>query len=150
MKHVFVLAKELSRSKARNEEYEQMDKEDSEIGKKIRNEVSRFQTRTPELAKKEYTEIFERIIIAYLNSNRDIEYNASMVHLCAPFIYTMTSEFDAYFCFERLMQAISKLILELDCLYKILIIVISADEYDSMKERVSNFMTLFRYVIPDL
>lgn len=83
-----------------------MDKNNSEVAKKIRGEVSRYQLRTPELAGKHNTEKFENIILAYLNSNRDIEYHPSMITLCAPFIYTLDKECDAYFCFERLMQAI--------------------------------------------
>ncbi|KAG2197561.1 hypothetical protein INT47_009559 [Mucor saturninus] len=126
-------SKELSSSKARSEEYEQMDKINPEISKKIRGDVSRYQNRTPELAGKHYTERFENILIAYMNANRDIEYHPSLTTLCAPFIYSLEKECDAYFCFERLMQAI-------------------VDEYDTtnMKEQVANFMTLFRYVLPDL
>ncbi|KAI8091402.1 rab-GTPase-TBC domain-containing protein [Gilbertella persicaria] len=128
-------SKELSSSKARSEEYDQMDKADPEITKKVRGEVSRYQLRTPELAGKHYTAKFENIITAYLNTNRDIEYYPALVTLCAPFIYSLDKECDAYFCFERLMQAIG-------------------DEYDTnhhrMKEHVANFMTLFRYVLPDL
>ncbi|KAI9350387.1 rab-GTPase-TBC domain-containing protein [Pilaira anomala] len=126
-------SKELSNSKARSEEYEQMEKVNSEISRRIRGEVSRYQLRTPELAGKHYTERFENIITAYLNANRDREYHSSLISLCAPFIYTMEKECDAYFCFERLMQAM--------------------DEYDThstIKEQVANFMTLFRYVLPDL
>lgn len=85
-----------------------MDKIDPEISKKIRGEVSRYQIRTPELAGKHYQQQFENIITAYLNANRDVEYHSSLVNLCAPFIYTMEKECDAYFCFERLMQAIGE------------------------------------------
>ncbi|KAI8389347.1 rab-GTPase-TBC domain-containing protein [Blakeslea trispora] len=125
-------SKELSSSKARHEEYEQMDKSDPEIAKKVRGEVGRYQLRTPELAGKHNMEKFENIIIAYLNANRDVEYHPALVTLCGPFIHSLYRECDAYFCFERLLQAIG-------------------DEYDNqMKEHVANFMTLFRYVLPDL
>lgn len=83
-----------------------MDKINPEISKKIRGDVSRYQNRTPELAGKHYTERFENILIAYMNANRDIEYHPSLTTLCAPFIYSLEKECDAYFCFERLMQAI--------------------------------------------
>lgn len=86
-----------------------MDKSNPEIAKKIRGEVSRYQLRTPELAGKHNTEKFENIIIAYLNSNRDMEYHPTMISLCAPFIYTLDKECDTFFCFERLMQAIGML-----------------------------------------
>ncbi|KAG2213312.1 hypothetical protein INT46_007525 [Mucor plumbeus] len=104
-------SKELSSSKARSEEYDQIDKTDPEIARKVRGEVSPF-----------------------LNTNRDVEYHPALVSLSAPFIHALEKECDAYFCFERLMQAIM-------------------DEYDTnnnVKEHVANFMTLFRYVLPDL
>ncbi|KAI8355103.1 rab-GTPase-TBC domain-containing protein [Choanephora cucurbitarum] len=101
-------SKELSSSKARLEEYEQMDKSDPEIAKKVRGEVGRYQLRTPELAGKHNTEKFENIIIAYLNANRDVEYHPALVTLCGPFIYSLYRECDAYFCFERLLQAIEE------------------------------------------
>lgn len=88
-----------------------MDKINPEISKKIRGEVSRYQLRTPELAGKHYTERFENILIAYMNANRDIEYHPSLTTLCAPFIYSLEKECDAYFCFERLMQAIGTVLL---------------------------------------
>ncbi|KAG0165670.1 hypothetical protein DFQ30_008159 [Apophysomyces sp. BC1015] len=124
---------ELSLSKARSEEYKQMDKVNSEAAKRIRGEVTRYQRRVPQVEGKHNAEAFENIISAYLNANRDIEYHPAMVSLCAPFIYALNKECDAYFCFERIMQAI--------------------EEYytgNTIKERVANFMTLFRYVLPDL
>ncbi|KAI7902206.1 rab-GTPase-TBC domain-containing protein [Cokeromyces recurvatus] len=101
-------SKELTSSKARHEEYEQMDKEDSEIAKKIRGEVYRFQARTPELAGKHYVDKFVNIITAYLIANRDVEYYPALITLCAPFIYALDKECDAYFCFERLLQTIEE------------------------------------------
>lgn len=96
----------MSSSKARSEEYDQMDKTDPEIARKVRGEVSRYQLRTPELAGKHYTERFANIITAFLNANRDVEYHPALVTLSAPFIHALEKECDAYFCFERLMQAI--------------------------------------------
>lgn len=104
-------AKELSSLKARSEEYDQMDKEDPQLSKKVRAEVSRYQRRNTELSGKHFTEKFENIIIAYLNSNRGIEYHPSFVALCAPFIYSLERECDAYFCFEKLMQALGNVLL---------------------------------------
>ncbi|CAO3614170.1 unnamed protein product [Cunninghamella blakesleeana] len=126
-------SKELTNTKERNKEYDQMDKSDRDIVKRIRGEVNRYQRRVHELEGKHYSISFENIILAYLNANRDIEYSPALVSLCAPFIYTLEKECDAYFCFERLMQTIE-------------------DVYSnrSIKERVANFMSLFRYVIPDL
>ncbi|KAI7904977.1 rab-GTPase-TBC domain-containing protein [Cokeromyces recurvatus] len=101
-------SKELSSSKARNEEYEQMDKIDNEIAKRIRGEVSRYQRRVPEIQGNEYVQSFVNIILAYLNANRDVEYSPNLVPLCAPFIFILKTECDAYYCFERLMNAIEE------------------------------------------
>lgn len=102
------VAKELSLTKARSEDYEQLDKTDTEIAKRVRGEVSRYQRRVPEFQNNDCIQSFVNIILAYLNSNRDIEYTPNLVPLCAPFIYVMDTECDAYFGFERLMQAIGK------------------------------------------
>lgn len=103
---VTILAKELTNSKARKEDYEQIDKSNPEISKRIRGEVTRFQRRNPLLEGKHYLERFENVLLAYLNANRDVEYHPAMVSMCAPFIYVLETECDAYHCFERLMQAL--------------------------------------------
>ncbi|KAI9483603.1 MAG: rab-GTPase-TBC domain-containing protein [Benjaminiella poitrasii] len=110
-----------------------MDKIDNEIAKRIRGEVSRYQRRVPEIQSSEYIQSFVNVILAYLNTNRDVEYNPNLVSLCAPFIYVLNTECDAYYCFERLMTAI--------------------EEYNStfsLKEQVAQFMTLFRCGLPEL
>ncbi|KAI8095013.1 rab-GTPase-TBC domain-containing protein [Gilbertella persicaria] len=101
-------SKELSSSKARVEEYEQLDKIDKDVAKRIRGEVSRYQRRFPESNLGNHVQSFVNIILAYLNNNRDIEYNSNLISLCAPFIHVMNNECDAYFCFEKLMQAIEE------------------------------------------
>ncbi|KAI8364256.1 rab-GTPase-TBC domain-containing protein [Blakeslea trispora] len=126
-------SKELSSSKARREEYDQFDKLDNDIAKRIRGEVSRYQRRVPEFDLLGQVQSFVNIILAYLNSNRDIEYNPSMISLCAPFIHVMENECDAYFCFEKLMQAIEEF-----------------NQSMSLKEQVAQFMTLFRCSLVEL
>ncbi|KAI7895697.1 rab-GTPase-TBC domain-containing protein [Mucor mucedo] len=126
-------SRELSSCKARSEEYDQMDKENSDIAKRIRAEVSRYQRRVPQLEGKENVQVFVNIILAYLNSNHDVEYSASLVALCAPFIHVLDTECDAYFCFEKLMQAMEEHFLNV-----------------SLKEQVAQFMTLFRCGLPEL
>lgn len=131
-----------------------MEKISPDISRRVRGEVSRYQLRTPELAGKHYTERFENVITAYMNANRDREYNPALISLCAPFIYSMEKECDAYYCFERLMQAIGTLMtIYTHEILKLKIIIHIVDEYDThstIKEQVANFMTLFRYVLPDL
>ncbi|RCI00085.1 hypothetical protein CU098_011238 [Rhizopus stolonifer] len=126
-------SKELSSSKARVEEYEQLDKIDKDVAKRIRGEVSRYQRRFPESNLGNHVQSFVNIILAYLNNNRDIEYNSNLISLCAPFIHVMNNECDAYFCFEKLMQAIEEYNLNI-----------------SLKEQVAQFMTLFRCSLPEL
>ncbi|KAI8062644.1 rab-GTPase-TBC domain-containing protein [Gongronella butleri] len=101
-------SKELSSSKERQEEYAQIDKTDPDVAKRIRGEVSRYQRKVRELEGKHYAEQFENVILAYLNTNRSVEYSPGMVALCAPFIYCLDKEYDAYYCFERMMQAIDE------------------------------------------
>ncbi|KAI8347606.1 rab-GTPase-TBC domain-containing protein [Choanephora cucurbitarum] len=126
-------SKELSSSKARREEYDQFDKVDNDIAKRIRGEVNRYQRRVPEFDLVGHVQSFVNIILAYLNSNRDVEYNPSMISLCAPFIHVMENECDAYFCFEKLMQAIEEF-----------------NQTVSLKEQVAQFMTLFRCSLVEL
>ncbi|KAI9321008.1 rab-GTPase-TBC domain-containing protein [Dichotomocladium elegans] len=101
-------SKELTTSKARKEDYEQMDKVDMDIAKRIRGEVSRYQRRVPLLEGRHYLARFENVILAYLNANRDTEYHPALISLCAPFIYVYAEECDAYYCFERLMQMLDE------------------------------------------
>ncbi|KAI7880963.1 RabGAP/TBC, partial [Lichtheimia hyalospora FSU 10163] len=126
-------SKELSMSKARKDDYLQMDKTDPDVAKRVRGEVSRLQRRVPMLDGRHYLTRFENVIVAYLNTNRDAEYHPAMVSLCAPFIYVLDEEWDAYYCFEQVMQALE-------------------EHYtmNSVKERVAKFMTLFRYILPEL
>ncbi|KAI8379569.1 rab-GTPase-TBC domain-containing protein [Radiomyces spectabilis] len=126
-------SKELTSSRARSEEYHQIDKVQPEIGKRIRGELSRYQRRTPELSGNFFARKMENVITAYLTTNRDADYHPALIPLCAPFIYTMEHEYDAYHCFDHLMRAI--------------------DEYytqNPIKECMAQFMSLFRYVLPDL
>ncbi|KAI8887865.1 RabGAP/TBC [Backusella circina FSU 941] len=126
-------SKELSSYKARREEYNQMDKIDTDLVKRVRGEVTRYQRKVQALQEADYIPMFENVILGYLNANRDVEYSPGMVSLCAPFIYFLEQECDAYFCFEKMMQAL--------------------EEYNttmSLKEQVARFMTLFRCGLPEL
>ncbi|CDH58468.1 ankyrin repeat-containing protein [Lichtheimia corymbifera JMRC:FSU:9682] len=126
-------SKELSNSKARKEDYEQLDKQDPEIAKRIRGEVARYQRRVPLLDGRQHMDRFENVILAYLSANRDAEYHPALVSLCAPFVYVLDQEWDAYYCFEKLMQALE-------------------EHYTThnIKENMAKFMTLFRHTLPDL
>ncbi|CAG8495291.1 5610_t:CDS:2, partial [Ambispora leptoticha] len=127
-------SQELTSLKAKFDEYLTIEKENMEIIKRVRGEVSRYQQKIKNFDDmNDYTSIFENVISAYMNHNRHVEYYPALVHLCAPFVYCVKNEPEVYYCFERLMTIL--------------------DEYYStynINERVANFMTLFRAVLPDL
>lgn len=144
-------AKELSNSKARKEDYEQLDKQDPEIAKRIRGEVARYQRRVPLLDGRQHMDRFENVILAYLSANRDAEYHPALISLCAPFVYVLDQEWDAYYCFEKLMQALGKE--PWSCLVFKLNSLPSLEEHyttHNIKENMAKFMTLFRHTLPDL
>ncbi|KAL0075358.1 rab-GTPase-TBC domain-containing protein [Phycomyces blakesleeanus] len=126
-------SKELTRSRARSQEYDQLEKGDPDLLRRIRAEVGRYQRRTSEMADQQYLPRFENIITAYLNTNRDVDYHPALIYLCAPFLYALDRECDAYFCFERLMQAIDEV-----------------NTTNTTKQRVAHFLSLFRYALPEL
>jgi len=126
-------SQELTSVKGKSEEYNAIEKENIEINKRIRGEVSRYQKIKNLDDTNGYKQIFENVIGAYLNHNRDVDYDPALVHLCAPFVYCIKNEYEVYYCFAKLMSTL--------------------DEYNSahkINERVANFMTLLRAVIPDL
>ncbi|CAG8536082.1 10200_t:CDS:2, partial [Ambispora gerdemannii] len=127
-------SQELTSLKAKSDEYLAIEKENMEIVKRVRGEVSRYQQRIKNFDDtNDYTSIFENVISAYMNHNREVEYYPALVQLSAPFVYCVKNEPEVYYCFERLMSIL--------------------DEYYSthnINERVANFMTLFRAVLPDL
>ncbi|ORX90747.1 RabGAP/TBC [Basidiobolus meristosporus CBS 931.73] len=126
---------ELSNSKAKADEYAQLDKENSESTKRIRGEVTRYLKR---LGNHEETasqfSVFENVIGAYLNGNKSVEYSPVLVHMCGPFVECLSEEWEIYYCFEQLIDII-------------------ADEYyeeNEINECVAKFITLFRTLLPDL
>ncbi|KAL1914256.1 uncharacterized protein VTP21DRAFT_9070 [Calcarisporiella thermophila] len=126
-------SKELSHIKAKSEEYQQIDKENHEITKRVRGEVSRYQRRLNLPMTKEMSTIFERVICAYINHNRHIDYSPALISLCGPFVLTLQKESEIYYCFEKLMHILN-----------------DYSAAHSINERVANFVTLFRSTIPDL
>ncbi|KAK9766848.1 hypothetical protein K7432_003780 [Basidiobolus ranarum] len=125
---------ELSSSKAKADEYAQLDKENTESTKRIRGEVTRYLKR---LGKHEETAtqftVFENVIGAYLNGNKNIEYSPVLVHMCGPFVEYLSEEWEIYYCFEQMMSQITEYY-----------------EEHEINERVAKFMTLFRTLLPDL
>lgn len=126
-------SKEVSTQKQRIQDFEQMDKEPSESTKRVRGEISRYMRKTHIESSRDIPRLFEEIISAYCNQNHQVEYYPAMVNLCAPFVYSIKREWDAYLCFEKMVNTL--------------------DEHfsdESVNEAVAKFMTLFHTCIPDL
>ncbi|KAG0000241.1 hypothetical protein BGZ80_005316 [Entomortierella chlamydospora] len=126
-------SKEVSARKQKLLDYEQIDKEPNEMTKRARGEISRYLRKTNIESCRNISRIFEDVISAYCNHNHRVEYYPAMVNLCAPFIYSVKRECDAFLCFEKMINTLD-------------------DYYSSrsINESVASFMTLFRTCIPDL
>ncbi|KAF9985567.1 hypothetical protein BGZ65_010507, partial [Modicella reniformis] len=126
-------SKEVSTQKQKQLDYDQIEKDPNEMTKRVRGEISRYLRKTNIESSRNIPQLFEDIISAYCNHNHRVEYYPAMVNLCAPFVYSVKRECDAFFCFEKLINTL--------------------DDYNSnrsINESVASFMTLFRTCIPDL
>ncbi|KAG0303815.1 hypothetical protein BGZ98_006244 [Dissophora globulifera] len=126
-------SKEVSTQKQKLLDYDQIEKEPNEMTKRVRGEISRYLRKTNIESSRNIPRIFEDLISAYCNHNHRVEYYPAMVNLCAPFIYSVKRECDAFLCFEKMINTL--------------------DDYfssRSINECVASFMTLFRTCIPDL
>ncbi|ORX91954.1 RabGAP/TBC [Basidiobolus meristosporus CBS 931.73] len=127
-------SQELSSSKAKSDDYAQLDKENVESTKRIRGEVTRYLRRLGRVEESAGKfAIFENVIGAYLNSNKNIEYSPVLVHICGPFVECLSEEWEVFYCFEQLMTQITEYF-----------------EEHEINERVAKFMALFRTLLPDL
>ncbi|KAI1311942.1 hypothetical protein EDD11_003222 [Mortierella claussenii] len=126
-------SKEVSTQKQRRQEFDQLDKEPNESSKRVRGEISRYLRKTTIESSRDIPRLFEEVISAYCNQNHQVEYYPAMVNLCAPFVYSIKREWDAYLCFEKMINTLDDHF---------------ADE--SVNEAVAKFTTLFHTCIPDL
>ncbi|KAF9145904.1 hypothetical protein BGX30_006044 [Mortierella sp. GBA39] len=126
-------SKEISTQKQKLQEYELIDKDPNEMTKRVRGEISRYLRKTNIESSRNMPRLFEDVISAYCNHNHRVEYYPAMVNLCAPFIYSVKRECDAFLCFEKMINILD-------------------DHFSSrsINESVASFMTLFRTCIPDL
>ncbi|KAF9895781.1 hypothetical protein BX616_008840, partial [Lobosporangium transversale] len=99
-------SKEVSTQKQRMQEYEQLDKEPNESSKRVRSEISRYLRKTKIESSRDISQLFEQVIGAYCNQNHQVEYYPAMVNLCAPFVYSIKREWDAYLCFEKMINTL--------------------------------------------
>ncbi|EGG19405.1 ankyrin repeat-containing protein [Cavenderia fasciculata] len=121
-------------------DYKEIDKNDAEITKKIRNHLKRYQIHSKESTKLkidfqgvDIRNKIENIIISYINYNNDIEYNFGMLAILGPFMCTLQSESDIFHCYCAMMKKIEENLAQ-----------------DSLTSRLSRFMMYFRSVIPEL
>ena len=127
-------SRELTMSKSKAQDYRDFNKQmsDTTVMSRLRAEIKRYQPDNEIFRDKDVALIFEHVICAYLN-NRGVEYYPALVHLCGPFVLSVRTESDVYFCFEQLMGMLT-------------------DEFarQEFNEVLARFTLLFRTMIPDL
>ncbi|KAI9239665.1 MAG: rab-GTPase-TBC domain-containing protein [Podila humilis] len=101
-------SKEVSTQKQKLHEYEQIDKEPNEMTKRVRGEISRYLRKTNIESSRNMPRLFEDIISAFCNHNHRVEYYPAMVNLCAPFVYSVKRECDAFLCFEKMINLLEE------------------------------------------
>ncbi|KAI0244566.1 hypothetical protein L0F63_006946 [Massospora cicadina] len=97
---------------------------------KVRTEVNRLQRR---YSKPLPMAAYENVIGAYLHNNPHAEFSTNWVHLCTPFVLTMSNRVDVYHCFKKLVEKLDNEMKEI-----------------SLNDRVISFQALFRRTMPDL
>ncbi|KAJ2850394.1 hypothetical protein IWW36_001946 [Coemansia brasiliensis] len=128
---------EFTQRRARYESYCEIDKENVEVSKRVRGEVNRYLQRTKKeelLDPHTAPAIFEAVICAYLNCNNSIEYSPALIQLCAPFVITMSAEYDVYSCFERLVDTL----------------LAESSLASNINKRIAQFLSYFRTLLPEL
>ena len=126
-----------SHVKKLGEEYASFEKSNPEVSRVIKAEMARYNRDSragrffsqPNVRNK-----IEHILVAYFSSHPDLEFAGGFVHLVAPFVSTISKEYEIYFCFASLMKYLEGSVLD----------------PDSLNERLANFMMLFRSTQPEL
>ncbi|KAJ1886820.1 hypothetical protein LPJ66_009438 [Kickxella alabastrina] len=127
---------EFTQRRARYESYQDIDKENVEVSKRVRGEVNRYLMRTKKeslLDPHTAPDIFEAVICAYINCHNHVEYSPALISVCTPFVITMQNECDVYSCFERLANVLSE-----------------SSQDNNIKKRVAQFLSYFRMLMPEL
>ncbi|KAJ3014057.1 UNVERIFIED_CONTAM: hypothetical protein HDU68_000450 [Siphonaria sp. JEL0065] len=133
-------ANEISKRQAKYEKYQETERQSTDILKRVRGEVSRYyrsrsggSSKTP-FQSQDPCKTMENVISAYLSQFRGTaEYSPVMVYLSGPFAYLLSSESDVFYCFASLMQMVEEY-----C------------SHVSMAMRLSEFLMLFRTLLPEL
>jgi hypothetical protein len=120
------------------DDYTIMDKENNDVARRTRLEMARVLKRMPSTGVDGRTEaeqigLVERVLCAYLNRNKEVEFHAGLVHIVLVFAYCFKEESDVYYCFERLCTMLDEWF-----------------EINPLHERVAQFTSLLRVALPDL
>ncbi|RKO92375.1 rab-GTPase-TBC domain-containing protein, partial [Blyttiomyces helicus] len=111
--------------------------ETSDALKRIRGEAGRYcRARKKLLESRSRAGLegtLEKVVATFLAQHADVDYSPALVILCGPFAFAMSMECDVYYCFERLMSQLDDHFATHD-----------------INERMSNFLMLFRTLLPDL
>ncbi len=106
---------------------------DADVLRRLKGECSRYQKARSKLFQANIQQTLESIVSSFLRNHRSKEYSSSMVPLVGPFVACLASEFEIYYCFERLQTMM--------------------DEYfvqKSLSQRLAQFHLLFRSLLPEL
>jgi hypothetical protein len=104
-----------------------------DTGRLLRNEIQRYVRRFKDRFTADQLLTLEQVIRNYFDRNRNIQFEPHMVSICGPCVLVMETEFEAYLAFEQIMHHMD--------LY---------NDLKSIHERVSDFIALFRTLLPDL
>ncbi|KAI8620302.1 rab-GTPase-TBC domain-containing protein [Chytriomyces sp. MP71] len=126
---------ELSKRQAKYDQYRTTERQSTDVMKRIRGEVARYCRARVKSASRavDPSSPIENVVSAYLTHFRGTEYSPVMIYLSGPFAYLMVTESDVYYSFCALMQMIE-------------------DHYAAvpMSNRLSEFLMLFRTLLPEL
>ncbi|KAI9203968.1 rab-GTPase-TBC domain-containing protein [Polychytrium aggregatum] len=127
-------ASEMPSIKAKAEEYSRLTKDKSEVINRVRGEASRYvKSRSKYFKSQDYILTIENVLTTFLNHHRHIDYSPALVHFCGPLVYSMSAEAEVYYSLEKIVQSLDDHLAQ-----------------HSISERLSNFITLFRTLLPDL
>jgi hypothetical protein len=107
---------------------------DIELSKYLRGSINRYQNRVPQFRNSaNLSGVLENVLRAFVSNNSSVEFKPELIDLCAPLVYILQDEMQVYLTFERLIAYLDDYFSEL-----------------SIQNRLVNFTTLFRTVLPDL
>jgi len=107
-------------------------KNNNDLAKRVRGEIHRYKSHNTNF--KTITDNrFENILLVYINNNKEVEYTPGMVHLLAPFVFTISSESDIYYCYLAFMKRMEDRM-----------------RHEYIEKEVANLMMIFQSTQPEL